>query len=100
MDKDKAFNEVKELLTKNGIEFTVSEDGDTITVEAGRILQWFQFTEISIAVISSVIVDHKDIETSRIDTEYEDIEDFCLIKGDLWIREKGFGYTIITLKDN
>lgn len=32
------------------------------------------------------------------DKKYEDIEGFCSSTGGLWIREKGFGYTIIALK--
>lgn len=96
MDKDKAFNEVKELLVKNGIEFTV--DGDIITAKAGKIVQWFYFSKSSIVVVSSVIIGKKRIETSNIHKYYEDIEEFCSSTGGLWIREKGFGYTIIALK--
>ena len=98
MDKDKAFNEVKELLVKKGIEFTVSEDGDIITAKAGKIVQWFYFSKSSIVVVSSVIIGKKRIETSNIHKYYEDIEEFCSSTGGLWIREKGFGYTIIALK--
>ena len=98
MNKEKAFIEVKELLTKNGIEFTVSEDGDTITAKAGKIVQWFHFTENTISVASSVLIDGEDIETSRFCRGYKDVEEFCF-DGDLWIRGKGmFEYTIIALK--
>lgn len=98
MNKEKAFNEVKEILTKKGIEYTVSEEGDSITVKAGKIVQWFYFTEKSISVASSVIIDKKRVETSSTYKWYEDIEEFCFIGGDLWIREMGLGYTTITLK--
>lgn len=98
MNKEKAFIEVKALLTKNGIEFTVSDDGDTITAKVGKIVQWFSFTRNTISVTSAVVIGKKVIEASSICKWYKDILFLCFIKGDLWIREKGFGYTILALK--
>lgn len=98
MNKEKAFNEVKELLTKNGIEFKEGVIERTILAKAGRIIQWFHFTELSISVASSVLIDGEEIETSRFCMEYKDIQEFCFIRGGLWIREKGFGHTILALK--
>lgn len=98
MNKEKAFNDVKELLTKNGIEFKEGVVERTILAKVGRIIQWFHFTENTISVASSVLIDGEEIETSRFSMAYMDIEEFCFIRGDLWIREKGFGYTILALK--
>lgn len=101
MDKGKAFNDVKEILTKKGIEYTVDDNIDVIIAKAGKnVLQWFYFTKKSISVASSVIIGKKRFETSSTYKWYEDIEEFCFIGGDLWIREKSLGYTTITLKDN
>lgn len=100
MDKNKAFNEVQELLTKNGIEYTVGKHADTITAKVGRIIQWFMFTDRTLAIASAITIGKKRIETSRSNKWYEDITGFSFIKGDLWIREKSFGYTIITLNPN
>lgn len=100
MNKEKAFIEVKELLVRNGIEFTVSksDDADTITAKVGKIVQWFSFTRNTISVTSAVVIGKKVIEASSICKWYKDILFLCFIKGDLWIREKGFGYTILALK--
>lgn len=100
MNKEKGFNDVKELLTKNGIEFKEEVFERTILAKVGRIIQWFHFTELSISVASSVLIDGEEIETSRFSMEYKDIQEFFFIDGDLWIRGKGvFEYTIIAFND-
>ena len=99
MNKEKAFNEVKELLVKNGIEFSEGVLIRTILAKVGRIIQWFFFTENKISVASSVLIDGEEIETSRFSMGYKDIQEFCF-DGDLWIRGKGvFEYTIISFND-
>jgi len=98
MTEEKAFNDVKELLVKNGIEFKEGIFERTITAKAGKIIQWFHFTKNSFSVASAVIIDKRRIETSTINKYYEKITGFCFVKGDLWIREKGLGYTILALK--
>lgn len=100
MNKEKAFNDVKELLTKNGIEFEEGVFVRTTLAKVGRIIHWFHFTENTISVASSVLIDGEEIETSRFSMGYKDIQEFCFVDGDLWIRGKGvFGYTIIAFND-
>ena len=103
MNKEKAFNEVKGLLTKNGIEFTVSksDDGDAITAKAGKVIQWFTFSDTSIAVISSVIAcNYDEIVTSHINMWYEDVREFSFIGGELWLWIKEFGFVVIAFEPN
>lgn len=100
MNEEKGFNDVKELLTKNGIEFKEGVFVKTILAKVGRIIHWFHFSELSISVASSVLIGRDAIEISRISMGYEAIQEFCFIDGDLWIRGKEvFEYTIIAFND-
>ena len=95
MDKKFAYNTVKNLLSENGIAFISDYPIKIVIAKAGRIAQFFHFSEKSVAIISSVRVGKKDIDTTHIDIWYEDITGFRFIEGQLWVDLKGLGYTVM-----
>ena len=98
MDKKFAFNSVKELLAKNGVEFKADFPIEMIMVKVGRISHFMHFTERSFAIISSVKVGKKDIETTHLDRWYEDIAGFRFLEGQLWIDDNTLGYIVLNCK--
>ena len=98
MDKAFAYNMVKKLLSENGVEFRADFPVEIIMAKAGRITQFFHFSEMSVAIISAVTVGKKDIETAHIDCWYEDITGFRFVDGQLWVDGKTLGYTVLNFR--
>ena len=98
MDKTFAYNTVKKLLSENGIEFSADYPIEIVMAKTGRINQFFHFSNCSVAIISTVTVGNKDIETTYIDRWYEDITGFRFVEGQLWIDGKDLGYTVVSFR--
>lgn len=98
MNKETAIKEVKDLLRKNGIEYKDDFAIDIIMVEVGRISHFLHFTEHSIAIISSVKVGKKDVQTTHIDRWYRDIDGFKFHDNVLWINGNTLGYMTFAMK--
>ena len=98
MGKTFAYDTVKRLLSENGIEFRADFPVEIVMAKAGRINQFFHFTEHSVAIISAVTVGKKDIETAHIDRWYEDITGFRFVDGQLWVDGKDLGYTVVNFR--
>lgn len=98
MNKVFAYNTVKKLLSENGIEFRADFPVEFIKAKAGRISHFFNFTERSVSIISSVTVGKKDIETTSINRWNEDITGFRFVDGQLWVDGKDLGYTVVNFR--
>lgn len=98
MDKTFAYNTVKKLLSENGVEFRADYPMELVMARAGRISHFFNFTERSVSIISSVTVGKKDIETTSLDFWYDDVTGFRFVDGQLWVDCKTLGYTVVNFK--